>query len=84
MKPGKELYLLKVSLAFVFIESLIAILSYFLTFFFWSGNYANMVYILCITVGKCQDIQTLFGLYLVLTYIERLSRLSFLSVVAGQ
>ena len=34
-----------------------------------------MVYILCITFWKCQDTPTLFGTYLVLTYIERLSRL---------
>ena len=33
---------------------------------------------------KCQDTQTLFGIYLILTYIEILSRLSFLSVFAGQ
>ena len=37
-----------------------------------------MVYILCITFWKCQDTQTLFEIYLILTYIESLSRLSFL------
>ena len=33
MKPRKKLYLLKVSLVFILIESLIATLSYFLFFF---------------------------------------------------
>ena len=43
-----------------------------------------MNYILCITFGKYQDTQALFEIYLVLIYVERLSRLSFLSVFAGQ
>ena len=76
MKLGKELYLLKLSLVFILIESTIATLS-----FLWSVNNANMVYILCISFGKCQYTQTLFRIYLVLTYVERLS---FLSVFAGQ
>ena len=83
LKLGKELYLLKVSLVFKLIESSIATLSYF-TFFFRSVNYTNMVYILCIIFWKYQDRQTLCGIYLVLTYIERLSRLYFSSVSAGQ
>ena len=77
MKPVKELHLLKVFFVFKLIESSIATLSYFFIFFFWSVNYTNTVYILCITFWKCQDTQTLFGIYLVLTYIEKLSRLSF-------
>ena len=81
MKPGKKLCLLKVSLVFMLIESWIATLNYFFIFFFWSVNYTYMVYISCITFGKPENIQTLFGIYLVLTYIERLSRLSFLSSV---
>ena len=84
LKLGKELYLLKVSLVFKLIESSIATPSYFFTFFFWSVNYTNMVYILCVTFWKCQDRQTLCGIYLVLTYTERLSRLYFSSVSAGQ
>ena len=28
--------------------------------FFWSVNYANVNYELCITFGKCQNAQTLF------------------------
>ena len=43
-----------------------------------------MILILHIIFGKCQDIQALFGVYLVLTYIERLSRLFFQSVFIGQ
>ena len=81
MEPGKELYLLKVCLVFMLIESSVATPNYFFTFLFWSLNYANMVYILCITFGKPEDDQTLFGIYLVLTYIERLSRLFCLSSV---
>ena len=77
MEPGKELYLLKISFVFILIESSIATLSYFFIFFFWSLNYENMVYILYVTFGKCQDTQTLFGIYLVMIYIERLPRLSF-------
>ena len=80
MIPEKQLHLFKVSLVFKLIESSIATLSYFLTFFFWSVNYANMVYLLLITFGKCQDTQTLFEIYMVLT----LSRSSSLSVFAGQ
>ena len=80
MIPEKQLHLFKVSLVFKSIESSIATLSYFLTFFFWSVNYANMVYLLLITFGKCQDTQTLFEIYMVLT----LSRSSSLSVFAGQ
>ena len=81
VKPGKKLYLLKVSLVFMLIKSSIATFNYFLIFFLWSVNYTYMVYILCITFGKPENTQTLFGIYLVLTYIERLSRLSFLSSV---
>ena len=69
------------SLDFILIESSFAIL---FCYFFWSVNYANMNYILCITFGKYQDTQALFEIYLVLIYVERLSRLSFLSVFAGQ
>ena len=76
-EPVKELYLLKISLVFILIESSITTLSYFFIFFLWSVNNTNMVYILCITSRKCQDTQKLFGIYLVLTYIQRLSRLSF-------
>ena len=84
IKLGKELYLLKVSFVFILIESSIATLGYFFVFFYCSVNYTDMVYILYITFGKCQDTQTLFGINLVLTYIERLSRLSFLFVFTGQ
>ena len=35
-----------------------------------------MVFILYITFSKCQDTQTLFGIYLVLTYMERLSTIT--------
>ena len=50
-------------------------ISYFLTFFLWSIKHSNMVYELFITFWKCQDTQPLFiyfGMYLVLTFIEKL------------
>ena len=78
MKPGKELYLLKLFLVFKLIESSIATLRYFFISFFLSVNYTNMVYILCITFWKYQETQTLFILeYIQYWHIERLSRLSF-------
>ena len=59
MKPGKELYIEGIfGFYTVLIISSIATLSYSFNFFFWSVNYTNMVYILYITFGKCQDTQT--------------------------
>ena len=57
-------------MVFKWIETSITTLSYLFIFFIWSLNYTNMVYILCIPFGNCQDTQTLFWIYLVLTYIE--------------
>ena len=82
LKPGSELYLLKVYLFFKLIESSIATLSYF--FFPLVCKLHKYGYILCIKFWKCQDTQKLSGIYLVLTYIERWSRLSFLSVFGSQ
>ena len=82
LKPGNELYLLKVYLFFKLIESLIATLNYFL--FLLVCKLYKYGYILCITFWKRRDTQKLSGIYLVLTYIERWSRLSSLSVFGSQ
>ena len=78
MKLGKELYLLKVFLVFKLIESPIATFLlvcklyryglYIMHYILEVSGYTNIVYV---------------GIYLGLTYIERLSRLHFLSNFAG-
>ena len=81
LKPGNELYLLKIFLVFKLIESSIATLSY--CFFLVRKLYKYGLYIMHYILEVSRS-QTLSGIYLVLTYIERWSRLSFLSVFAGQ
>ena len=83
MKPGKKLCLLKVSLVFMLIESWIATLNYFFIFFFWSVNYTDMFYILCITFGSIKIHKHCLE-YIWYWHVERRYRLSFLSVFAGQ
>ena len=60
-KTGKESYL-KVFLVFTLTVTSFATTGHSFEFFFWSVNYANLVYNLFITFWKCQDTQTLFVL----------------------
>ena len=52
---------MKVFLVFILTETSLATTGYsFEFFFFWSGNYVNLVYKIFITFCKCQDTPTLF------------------------
>ena len=54
---------------------------YVWNFFFWSVNYSNLVYKVCITFWKCQDTQTLFMLQVLIyrkTYFKSLLLFSYI------
>ena len=54
---------------------------YVWNFFFWSINYSNLVYKVCITFWKCQDTQTLFMLQVLIyrkTYFNSLLLFSYI------
>ena len=72
LKSGNELYLLKIFLVFKLIESSIATLSYFFFFFFIMvfKLYKYGIYIMNYILEVSRS-QTLSGIYMVLTYIER-------------
>ena len=83
MKPGKELFLLKVSLVFILIEISITTFSYsFILFLLVCKLYKLGLYIMHYIWEMSR--YTNIGIYLVLTYVEKLYRLSFLSIFAVQ
>ena len=57
-----------------------------LIFFFWSGDYANLIFNLFITIWKCKDTPTLLivyiGKYLVLRYITKILILTICSLIS--